>query len=205
MRKHTRNLLWFSRSSWYIHTYIHKYLIWEQKHLKRLNNNNMYESGTEDVCTDVCLIYSIYTAELFRKNMHMCLHLYSTSSKRVNNWRWAMNYRRELQNTGNNSCVGCFGWRWHGRKLFLYLEVLVYRDLLHLPEVRTSNRLFPGCEGSVWYYRFFTLDLYKSWMLGRCSPMILSAVLTVCCSLLISDLLADPNHTVISEHRIIYQ
>ncbi len=37
--------------------------------------------------------------------MHMCLHLYSTSSTRVNNWRWAMNYRRELQNTGNNSCV----------------------------------------------------------------------------------------------------
>ncbi len=129
VRKHTRNLLWFSRSSWYIHTYIHKYLIWKQKHLKRLNNNNMYESGTEDLCTDVCLIYSIYTAELFRKNMHMCLHLYSTSSKRVNNWRWAMNYRRELQNTGNNSCVGCLGWRWHGGKLFLYLEVLVYRDL----------------------------------------------------------------------------
>ncbi len=31
--------------------------------------------------------------------------------------------------------------------------------------------------------------------------MILSAVLTVRCSLLISDLLADPNHTVIEEHR----
>ncbi len=30
--------------------------------------------------------------------------------------------------------------------------------------------------------------------------MILSAVLTVRCSLLISDLLADPNHTVIEEH-----
>ncbi len=28
-----------------------------------------------------------------------------------------------------------------------------------------------------------------------------SAVLTVCCSLLTSDLLADPNQTVIEEHR----
>ncbi len=25
-----------------------------------------------------------------------------------------MNYRHELQNTGNNSCVSCLGWRWHG-------------------------------------------------------------------------------------------
>ncbi len=27
-----------------------------------------------------------------------------------------MNYRHELQNTGNNSCVSCLGWRWHGGK-----------------------------------------------------------------------------------------
>ncbi len=38
VRKHTRNLLWFLRSSWYIHAYIHTYRTWKQKHLKRLNN-----------------------------------------------------------------------------------------------------------------------------------------------------------------------
>ncbi len=27
-----------------------------------------------------------------------------------------MNYRHELQNTGNKSCVSCLGWRWHGEK-----------------------------------------------------------------------------------------
>ncbi len=27
-----------------------------------------------------------------------------------------MNYRYELQNTGNNSCVSCLGWRWHGER-----------------------------------------------------------------------------------------
>ncbi len=40
-----------------------------------------------------------------------------------------MNYRHELQNTGNDSCVNCLGWRWHGEKLFLCLDVLVHRDL----------------------------------------------------------------------------
>ncbi len=27
-----------------------------------------------------------------------------------------MNYRHELQNAGNNSCVSGLGWRWHGGK-----------------------------------------------------------------------------------------
>ncbi len=33
------------------------------------------------------------------------------------------------------------------------------------------------------------------------TPMILSAILTVRCSLLVFDLLADPKQTVIEEHR----
>ncbi len=39
-----------------------------------------------------------------------------------------MNYRHELQNTGNNSCVSCLGWRWHGG-IFLCLDVLVQRSV----------------------------------------------------------------------------
>ncbi len=31
-----------------------------------------------------------------------------------------MNYRHELQNTGNTSCVSCLGWRWHGGKNCFY-------------------------------------------------------------------------------------
>ncbi len=30
-----------------------------------------------------------------------------------------MNYRHELKNTGNNSCVSCLGWRWHEKKIML--------------------------------------------------------------------------------------
>ncbi len=32
-----------------------------------------------------------------------------------------MNYRHELQNTGNNSCVSCLGWRWHGGKKTVFM------------------------------------------------------------------------------------
>ncbi len=34
-----------------------------------------------------------------------------------------MKYRHELQNTGNNSCVSCLGWRWHGGKKTVFMPV----------------------------------------------------------------------------------
>ncbi len=48
---------------------------------------------------------------------------------------------------------------------------------------------------------FLTLEVKSSWRLGREAPIILSAVLTVRCSLLMSVLVAEPNQTVIEEHR----
>ncbi len=73
-----------------------------------------------------------------------------------------------------------------GGKQFLCLDVLVHRDLYRLPEARSTNRLWSGWEGSVMMLPacFFTLELYKSWRLGRCTPKILSAVLAVRCRLL---------------------
>src|SRR4029434_4885796 len=68
-----------------------------------------------------------------------------------------------------------------GKKLFLCLEVLANSDLLRLPEGRCLNRLCPGCEGSAVIFpaRFLTLEVYRSWMVGRLAPMIFSADLTV--------------------------
>ncbi len=44
-----------------VHTRIHTYLTWKQKHLKRLNNNtNVYETGTEDLCTLYIQLYRKY-------------------------------------------------------------------------------------------------------------------------------------------------
>ncbi len=37
-----------------------------------------------------------------------------------------MNYRHELQNTGNNSCVSCLGWRWHLKSLNINLYYYNY-------------------------------------------------------------------------------
>ena len=49
--------------------------------------------------------------------------------------------------------------------------------------------------------RFLTRDRYRSWMEGRSVPMILSAALTVLCSLSLSCLVEDPNQTVIDVVR----
>ncbi len=48
---------------------------------------------------------------------------------------------------------------------------------------------------------FLTLEVLSSWRLGRWAPIILSAITTVCCSLLMSVLVAEPNQTGIDEHR----
>src|SRR4029434_1518948 len=68
---------------------------------------------------------------------------------------------------------------------------------------RSLNNLCPGCEGSavIFPVRFLTLEVYRSWMVGRLAPMIFSADLTDCCSLFLSSLVADPNQTVIEVHR----
>ncbi len=59
-----------------------------------------------------------------------------------------MNYRHELQNIGNNSCVSCLGWRWHGGKKTVFMpRCSSARDLLRLPEGRSANRLCPGVRG----------------------------------------------------------
>ncbi len=46
-----------------------------------------------------------------------------------------------------------------------------------------------------------TLDEYSSWRVGRVVPMIRSAVRTTLCFLLGSDLVAEPNQTVIGVQR----
>ncbi len=48
---------------------------------------------------------------------------------------------------------------------------------------------------------FLTLEVQSYWRLGRGAPIILSAVLTVRCCLLMSVLVAEPNQTVTDEHR----
>uniref|UniRef100_A0A9J8AWQ8 Exosome component 1 n=1 Tax=Cyprinus carpio carpio TaxID=630221 RepID=A0A9J8AWQ8_CYPCA len=37
-----------------------------------LNNNNVYESGTEDLCTDLCIVFSIYSCI----NNEICICIY---------------------------------------------------------------------------------------------------------------------------------
>src|SRR4029434_4640583 len=83
------------------------------------------------------------------------------------------------------------------------LEVLANSDLLRLPEGRSLNRLCPGCEGSAVIFpaRFLTLEVYRSWMVGRSAPIILSADLTVRFNLFLSSLVAKPNQTVMDVQR----
>src|SRR4029434_3837191 len=45
--------------------------------------------------------------------------------------------------------------------------------------------------------RFLTLEVKRSWMVGRLAPMIFSAALTVRWSLFLSSLVGDPDQTVI--------
>src|SRR4029434_608436 len=63
---------------------------------------------------------------------------------------------------------------------------------------RSLKSLCPGCEGSAVIFpaRFLTLEVYRSWMVGRLAPMIFSADLTVRWSLFLSSLVADPNQTM---------
>ncbi len=55
-----------------------------------------------------------------------------------------------------------------------------------------------GCEGSrvIMPALLLTLDEYSSWREGRVVPVIRSAVHTILCSLLRSDLVAELNQTV---------
>src|SRR4029434_4080833 len=49
--------------------------------------------------------------------------------------------------------------------------------------------------------RFLVLDVYRSWMVGRSAPIIISADLTVRCNLFLSSLVAKPNQTVMNEQE----
>src|SRR4029434_3659117 len=90
-----------------------------------------------------------------------------------------------------------------GRNCFcvwrFWRTVICLADSERLPEGRSLNNLCPGCEGSAVIFpaRFLTLEVYRSWMVGRLAPMIFSADLTVRWSLFLSSLVADPNQTVI--------
>ncbi len=59
------------------------------------------------------------------------------------------------------------------------------------------------CDGSAVMFssHFLTRDMYKSLMEGWLAPMILSAVLTVHCSLLLSCFEANPTYTVMDVQR----
>ncbi|MEQ2308841.1 hypothetical protein AMECASPLE_032423 [Ameca splendens] len=71
------------------------------------------------------------------------------------------------------------------------------------PEGKALNSLCAGCVGSaeILAALLLTLDLYKSWMEGRSALIILSAVLIIRCSLDLSCLVDDPNHTEMDEDR----
>ncbi|MEQ2288102.1 hypothetical protein AMECASPLE_019479 [Ameca splendens] len=64
------------------------------------------------------------------------------------------------------------------------------------PEGKALNSLCAGCVGSaeILAALFLTLDLYKSWMEGR-------SALIIRCSLDLSCLVDDPNHTEMDEDR----
>src|SRR4029434_8413531 len=78
-----------------------------------------------------------------------------------------------------------------------------WRTVICLPEGRSLNNLCPGCEGSAVIFpaRFLTLEVYRSWMVGRLAQMSFSEDLTDRWSLFLSSLVADPNQTVIEVHR----
>ncbi len=109
-----------------------------------------------------------------------------------------MHYRHELQNTGNNSCVSCLGWRWHGIKtIFMPSWSSAQRSVAAawkekgkqvVSRVRGSMMMLPA--------RFLHSGVVQVLKAGQVDTKILSAVLTVRCSLVMSDLLADPNQTV---------
>ena len=63
------------------------------------------------------------------------------------------------------------------------------------------EQIMSMCEGSAMIFpaRFLALEVYRSWMVGRSAPIIISAVLTVHYSLFLSSLVADPNQTVMDE------
>src|SRR4029434_3283657 len=95
-----------------------------------------------------------------------------------------------------------------GRNCFcvwrFWRTVICLADSERLPEGRSLNNLCPGCEGSAMIFpaRFLTLEVYRSWMVGRLAPMIFSADLTERWSCFLSSLVADPNQTVIEVHRL---
>src|SRR4029434_3886153 len=72
-----------------------------------------------------------------------------------------------------------------GRNCFcvwrFWRTVICPADSERLPAGRSLNSLCPGCEGSevIFPARFLTLDVYRSWMVGRSAPIIFSADLTV--------------------------
>ncbi|MEQ2313811.1 hypothetical protein AMECASPLE_005781 [Ameca splendens] len=79
------------------------------------------------------------------------------------------------------------------------VHVLYGTDLLRIcPRSRGA-----GCVGSaeILAAHFLTLDLYKSWIEGSSALMILSADLIVRCSLDLSYLVDEPNHTEMDEDR----
>ncbi len=67
------------------------------------------------------------------------------------------------------------------KKMFLCLASLNRRH--------SSKREWQGVIFSAF---FLTLEMYKSWRLGRDAQIFLSTVLTACCSLLMSGLVAEP-------------
>ncbi len=116
----------------------------------------MYESGTEDLCTDLCIIDSMYTAVYIECMYTVCFSIYIVLEREE--------ICNELQNTGNNSCVSCLGWRWHGER-----TVFIPRCSRAQRSVASSCR--EKCKqvvsGVRWVCddvtcRFFTLELYKS-------------------------------------------
>src|SRR4029434_2476044 len=90
-----------------------------------------------------------------------------------------------------------------GRNCFcvwrFWRTVICPADSERLSEGRSLNSLCPGCEGSAVIFpaRFLTLEVYRSWMVGRLALMIFSADLIVRWSLFLSSLVADPKQTMI--------
>ncbi|MEQ2235057.1 hypothetical protein ILYODFUR_037728 [Ilyodon furcidens] len=71
------------------------------------------------------------------------------------------------------------------------------------PEGKSLNSLCAECVGSaeILAALFLTLELYKIWMEGTSTLMILSADLIVHCSLDLSCFVDETNHTEMDEDR----
>ncbi len=65
----------------------------------------------QKIYVQICALFALYI-QLNRKMMHTYLHR-TTESK-------LLEMGDELQNTGDNFCVSCLGWRWHGGKNCFY-------------------------------------------------------------------------------------